>query len=246
MRLSAIEEAYGDAVRVHWRAFPLLPDAQPGRRASARTQEGRRRAGADEPRASFAPAVPGAELPASSMPALTAAKCARAQGRTAFREFHRRLFVAHFQDNLDIARPEVLWQLGQDAGLDMRRFREDYGSGPAYQAALADYAEGAAWFGVSALPTAIFNEKVSLVGAVSEERYRLLVDWILAGEPGGLIPLEPGPSEQAPGLSAVETSEPSPASGAGGTSKASPGSSVVETSERAPGSSAVERKEIER
>jgi len=222
VRLSAIEEAYGSRVRVHWRAFPLVPDEQRGRCCTARTQEGRRRAGADEPRASFAPPVLGAELPASSMPALTAAKCAEAQGAAAFREFHRRLFVAHFQDNLDIARPEVLWRLAQDAGLDMRRFRGDYGSGPAYQAALADYAEGAAWFGVSALPTAIFNEKVSLVGAVSEERYRLLLDWILAGEPGGLIPLERGPSEQAPGLS------------------------VVEKSEQASGLSVVERKETER
>jgi hypothetical protein len=31
------------------------------------------------------------------------------------------------------------------------------------------------------------------VGAVPEERYRVLLDWILAGEPGGLIPLAPDP-----------------------------------------------------
>ena len=47
-----------------------------------------------------------------------------------------------------------------------------------------------AWFGISALPTTVFSEKVSLVGAVPEEHYRLLLDWILAGEPGGLIPLD--------------------------------------------------------
>ena len=47
-----------------------------------------------------------------------------------------------------------------------------------------------AWFGVSAVPTVIFNEKVSLVGAVPEERYRSVLDWILAGEPGGLVPLD--------------------------------------------------------
>jgi predicted DsbA family dithiol-disulfide isomerase len=234
VRLSAIEETYGSRVRVHWRAFPLIPGEQRDRRCTARTQEGRRRAGADEPRASFAPPVLGAELPASSMPALTAAKCAQAQGAAAFREFHRRLFAGHFEDNLDVARPDVLWRLAADAGLDMDRFRGDYGSGPAYQAALADYAEGAAWFGVSALPTAVFNEKVSLVGAVSEERYRLLLDWFLAGEPGGLIPLDRGPAEQAPGLSAVETSEHVPES------------SAAERSGRAPGSRLAERKETER
>ena len=37
------------------------------------------------------------------------------------------------------------------------------------------------------MPTVIFNEKVSPVGAVPEEHYRLLLDWMLAGEPGGLL-----------------------------------------------------------
>jgi predicted DsbA family dithiol-disulfide isomerase len=72
----------------------------------------------------------------------------------------------------------------------MPRFEQDYAAGEAYQAALTDYAEGMAWFGVSAVPTVIFNEKVSLVGAVPGERYRAVLDWILAGEPGGLLPLE--------------------------------------------------------
>jgi len=40
------------------------------------------------------------------------------------------------------------------------------------------------------VPTVIFNEKVSLVGAVPEERYRLMLDRLLAGEPGGRLPLE--------------------------------------------------------
>ena len=40
---------------------------------------------------------------------------------------------------------------------------------------LRDCAEGAAWFGVSGLPTVILDEKVSLVGAVPAERYRLLI-----------------------------------------------------------------------
>jgi hypothetical protein len=35
----------------------------------------------------------------------------------------------------------------------------------------------------------ILDEKLSLVGAVPVDRHRLLIDWILAGEPGGVIPL---------------------------------------------------------
>ncbi len=153
------------------------------------------RVGAEEPRARFVPPDLDTALPSSSVPALTAAKCAARQGDTCFDRFHQQLFVAHFRDNLDISRQDVLWSLARESGLDMERFRNDYADGETYQAVLHDCAEGAAWFGVSALPTAIFNEKLSLVGAVPVERYRLMLDWILAGEPGGVIPLGPSGSE---------------------------------------------------
>jgi predicted DsbA family dithiol-disulfide isomerase len=189
VRLTAVQRAYGDRIRVHWRAFPLIPGEQPGRLTTERTQQGRRRVAAEEPLARFSPPAVGTPLPASSLPALTAAKCAERQGSAVFERLHENLFAAHFGDNLDIGRADVLWRLAEDAGLDMARFERDYAAGEAYQSAVADYAEGAAWFGVSAVPTAIFNEKVSLVGAVPVERYRAIVDWILDGEPGGLVPL---------------------------------------------------------
>jgi predicted DsbA family dithiol-disulfide isomerase len=202
VRLGGIQQAYGDRIDIHWRTFPLIPDEKPGRLATAKTQEGRARVGAEEPRASFVPPPLDAALPSSSVPALTAAKCAERQGPASFDRFHSRLFVAHFRDNLDISRQDVLWSVARGAGLDLSRFERDYAGGEAYQAVLHDYAEGAAWFGVSALPTVIFNEKVSLVGAVPEDRYRAMLDWILAGEPGGLIPL--GAAEATPpGQSAV-------------------------------------------
>ena len=85
----------------------------------------------------------------------------------------------------------------------MARFEADY-AGEAYESVLSDCAEGAAWFGVSGLPTVILNEKLSLVGAVPIERYRLLIDWILAGEPGGVIPL----AAETAGQSVVESAAP--------------------------------------
>ena len=203
MRLDDVRQAYGDRVRIHWRAFPLIPDEQPGRRATARTRESRQRAGADEPRARFVPPELETPLPSSSVPALVAAKCAERQGEASFERFHRRLFTAHFEDNLDIASPDVLLGAAETSGLDLARFRHDYGSGDAYQAVLHDCAEGAAWFGVSALPTVVLDEKLSLVGAVPTERYRMLIDWILAGEPGGVIPLAPETVAAEPGRSGV-------------------------------------------
>jgi predicted DsbA family dithiol-disulfide isomerase len=146
--------------------------------------------GAEEPKALFVPPDLDAPLPSSSIPALTAAKCAERQGAAAFERFHERLFTAHFRDNLDIGRPDVLLSLARETALDLARFQADY-AGEAYETVLHDCAEGAAWFGVSGLPTVILNEKLSLVGAVPIERYRLLIDWVLAGEPGGVIPLTP-------------------------------------------------------
>jgi predicted DsbA family dithiol-disulfide isomerase len=204
VRLHDIQHTYGDQVQSHWRAYPLLAENRPGRRSTQQTRDSRQRAGAEEPRAQFVLPELESELPASSIPAFTAVKCAECQGAAAFNTLHQGLFVAHFRDNLDISRPDVLWRLARESGLDMTRFQYDYASGEAYQAVLHDYAEAVAWFGVSALPTVIFNEKVSLVGAVPVEQYRLLLDWLLAGEPGGLIPLDfSAPATGAAGQSTV-------------------------------------------
>lgn len=204
MRLSAIEEAYAGRVRVHWRAFPLMPAEQPGRRTSEKTRAGRERVGAEEPRARFVSPALDVALPASSVPALTAAKCAERQGPERFARFHHGLFAAHFGDNADIGRHDVLVELARTCGLDVDRFRADYAGGDAYESVLHDFAEGAGWFGVSALPTVVFDEKLSLVGAVPEARYRETIEWILAGEPGGVIALPAGPVDApAPGQSAV-------------------------------------------
>ena len=207
MRLCDIQQAYGDRVRVHWRTFPLIPGEQPDRHVTQKTRDGRQRVGAEEPRACFVPPEIDAPLPSSSIPALTAAKCAERQGEGAFARFHERLFAAHFRDNLDIGRPDVLRTLARESALDLARFETDY-AGEAYEAVLRDCAEGAAWFGVSGLPTVILNEKLSLVGAVPAERYHLLIDWILAGEPGGVIPLTADTASAAAGQSRVEAQAP--------------------------------------
>jgi len=204
VRLDEIQRTYGDRVRVHWRAFPLIPGRQPGRRCTEKTREGRLRAAAEEPRAAFVAPALDSELPSSSVPALTAAKSAERQGDEAFARFHTRLLAAHFRDNVDISRPDVLRGLAVECGLDVARYDADYAGGEAYEAVLHDCAEGAGWFGVSALPTVVFAEKLSLVGAVPVERYRDMIDWILAGQPGGVIPLgSAAPERVAPGQSKV-------------------------------------------
>jgi predicted DsbA family dithiol-disulfide isomerase len=206
VRLRDVQQVYGDRVRLHWRAFPLIPGEQSDRRVTQKTREGWQRIGAEEPRACFAPPEIDAPLPSSSIPALTAAKCAELQGDAAFERFHARLFTALFRDHLDIGRPDVLRALAREAALDLTRFEADC-AGEAYEAVLRDCAEGAAWFGVSGLPTVILNEKLSIVGAVPADRYRLLIDWILAGEPGGVIPLAADAGRTPVGQSVVGAPE---------------------------------------
>lgn len=206
VRLRDIQQAYGDRVQVHWRTFPLIPAEQPDRRVTEKTREGWQRIGAEEPRACFGLPAIDTPLPSSSIPALTAAKCAERQGDVLFERLHERLFTALFRDHLDIGRPGVLRDLARETGLDVARFEADY-AGEAYEAVLRDCAEGAAWFGVSGLPTVILDEKLSLVGAVPTERYRLLIDWLLAGEPGGVIPLTPEATREAAGQSTLAARE---------------------------------------
>jgi predicted DsbA family dithiol-disulfide isomerase len=204
VRLGDVQQAYGERVRLVWRTFPLMPEQRPPRRSTRQTQDSRQRVAAEEPRAQFVPPDLDSALPTCSIPALMLAKCAEKQGDGAFLTVHQRLFTAHFRDNLDISQSSVLWHIARESGLDMARCQQDYASHDTYQAVLHDYAEGMAWFGVSAVPTVIFDEKVSLVGAVPTERYRLLVEWLLAGAPGGVIPLDFGtPADGTAGRSVI-------------------------------------------
>ncbi len=202
VRLRDIQERYGDQVSLHWRTFPLVPGVQPDRRVTQKTRDGWLRIAAEEPRARFAPPTLAAPLPSSSLPALTAAKCAERQGADTFARLHDRLFTAFFRDHLDIGRPDVLRALARESALDLARFEAD--AAEAHEAVLRDCAEGVAWFGVSGLPTVILDEKLSIVGAVPVERYRELIDWMLAGEPGGVIPLATAETGATAGLSPVE------------------------------------------
>ena len=209
MRLGEVGERYGERVRIHWRAFPLVPDHRPGRRTTERTQESRRRARLEEPRALHVPPPIDSPLPASSIPALTAVKCAERQGEQAFARLHARLFLAHFRDNLDISRQDVLWRLAEESALDLSDFERDYRAGQAYEAVLRDYADGAAWFGVSAIPAVVFGEKVSLVGAVPVDRYAALIEWIAAGAPGGVVPLDSATPHSSFSIATTSTHLPS-------------------------------------
>ncbi|MBI3327764.1 MAG: DsbA family protein [Nitrospinae bacterium] len=177
MRLQGLQARYGARIRLHWRGFPLLPGKRPGRVADAHTLESRQQAAAQEPCTRFVLPAMGIPLPTSSLPALIAAKGAAQQGIETFEAFHTRLFAAHFHEHADISQPETLLRLAGEVGLDVQRLAQDCGGDRLRQAVLEDWAEAVAWFGVSALPTVIFDEKIALVGVRTVEEYAAMLGW---------------------------------------------------------------------
>jgi len=177
VRLQHLQARYGDRIRPHWRGVPLLPGERPGRVADAHTLESRQQAAAQEPCARFVLPALGAPLPASSLPALIAAKGAAQQGLETFEAFHTRLFAAHFHEHADISQPDTLLRLAGEVGVDVQRLAQDCAGDRLRQAVLEDWAEAVAWFGVSALPTVIFEEKIALVGVRTIEEYAAMLGW---------------------------------------------------------------------
>jgi predicted DsbA family dithiol-disulfide isomerase len=82
-----------------------------------------------------------------------------------------RLFDAHFGDQADISQPETLFRLARDAGLDVDRLAHACMGETLRRTVLEDWAEAIAWFGVSSLPTVIFDERLAHVGVRTLEEY---------------------------------------------------------------------------
>ncbi|MBI4769165.1 MAG: DsbA family protein, partial [Chloroflexi bacterium] len=116
-----------------------------------------------------------------SMPALRGVKAAEFQGgMTAHARMYDRLQRAHLVECRNVADPQTIRECAEEIGLDMERFRADHGSEASAAAVMADR-EVAHALGISGTPTAVFNDKWALSGAVPVEAYRRVIDNLLAG-----------------------------------------------------------------
>ena len=111
------------------------------------------------------------DYPNWSLPALEAAKCAALQGDAAFDDMHFRLFRAFFEHGVNIAKPDEIMQLAQQAPLDYDRFVDDFTSGRTRRAILEEYETALNDYWVHAIPTVVFNDSERIVGAVPTEAY---------------------------------------------------------------------------
>jgi predicted DsbA family dithiol-disulfide isomerase len=165
----------GPALAVEPRTFMLRP--RPAAAVPFRgtyREEGWRRCGqmstADGIR--FTP-WPHASLPAWSLPAHEAAKCAARQGEETFSRVHLRLYEAFFTESRDIADRDALTRIVSEVeGVDVARFQVDFAAGAGREIAVAEH-EAAVGAGVQAIPAVIVEATGHrLVGLAETATYR--------------------------------------------------------------------------
>jgi len=115
------------------------------------------------------------------MPGLLACKAAEFQGgQEAHWGMFDRVQRAHIVECRNIADPQVLRDCARGVGLDVTRWERDWRGEAVAQAVKADLEE-AERRGIHAVPTVVFDDRSRLQGAVSEERYRSMIEALLAG-----------------------------------------------------------------
>ena len=183
VRLLRIKEEYGDKVVIKWKSYPLRPVAEPGKKVSSLpllSRTSRMRAAAEEESIPYKDWPEDGEIPAWSIPALEAAKCAELQGEELFNRYHFALLKAYYADNIDISEREALVTIAREVGLDMDRFLADLDSGAQRETVMAEYEEARRDQQFSGIPTAFFDSRVFFTGGVPVEMYRRAIDKILA------------------------------------------------------------------
>ena len=208
MRLHRVAKEYDGRVAFRTRPFPLeLSHGEAAPRDIL--QQEWWLAAIQEPGAVFAP-YRGDDWPTTTLPAFEAAWCAAQQGPVAAAEYDLRVRRAFFAEGRNIGRPEVLFDLAREAGLEFTRFRVQWESGAARAAVLAEAALGRERYGVRGTPTLTLADGVHLklpiafprlenrrvvgisklpcAGAECDEAFRALFERALVGQrppPGG-------------------------------------------------------------
>ena len=180
VRLQCLEEEYGNKISISWRSYPLVVREMPNRFISSHSVESRCRAALEEDKISFSSWNPDEPYPASSMPALRAAKCAQLQGGEAFRRFHIALFRAFFEEGMNIGEREVLISLAKKARLDVEKFNSDFSSRSLEEEVLAEYEDGRAKYEGWGIPIVVVGRRYPIAGAVPITLYRRAIDLCLA------------------------------------------------------------------
>src|SRR5829696_2147790 len=147
---------YEGRVRVRMRSFPL--EAVGGEAAPRDILEQEWwLAAIQEPAADFAP-YEGDDWPTTTLPAFEASWCAFRQGEEAGHGYDLRVRRAFFAESRNIGRREVLLEIAEEAGLDMRRFERDFSGEEARRAVLEECRIGRERYRVRGTPTVMLPD----------------------------------------------------------------------------------------
>jgi predicted DsbA family dithiol-disulfide isomerase len=168
-----LQERLGEQLHIERRAFPLRPAPQASTpfRGTRREMTWQRIAAMVKPDGINWQMWQRDDYPHWSLPALEAAKCAALQSTEAGDDMHFRLFRGFFEQGINIAKPEEVLELARQAPLDFDRFVADFETGITRRAILDEYEAAVNTYMVYAIPTVIFNEEDSIVGAVPSAEY---------------------------------------------------------------------------
>jgi predicted DsbA family dithiol-disulfide isomerase len=159
-------------LKVDWKAFELRPKGAPPVPAEYREkifagwprvqQLARERFGVEMKRAAF-------KGPGATFLAHVGAKYAIEHGQG--EGYHHAVFVAHWQDERDIASADVLAEIARGLGLDEAGFRAALAD-PGYRAQVEEEKEWAARHGLNGVPAFIFGNRYLVSGAQPAEVLR--------------------------------------------------------------------------
>lgn len=118
--------------------------------------------------------------PNSSLPAHVAFKVLAERWPDRAAAYHHRLLEAYFAENRNIADADVLLELGEEVGVDSEEFRSAAAERAEVMTALViSEHNGAIERGVTAVPTAVFDDVFPVPGAQPVETYERVVEAIL-------------------------------------------------------------------
>lgn len=184
--LDRLQEAFGPALQIDWRAFELRPEPVPTLDPAG-----------DYLKTTWARSVyPMAErrglilhLPPvqpRSRKAFEAAAHARAEGK--FGPMHRAIFRAFFEEGRDIGQMEILLEIAASVGIKEEPLRRALETSRYTEPVLEDERLAQA-LGISAVPTmllrrkdAALSEATAVRGALSYEQVHAVVESLLRGE----------------------------------------------------------------
>ncbi len=186
-RLAVLREEYGDALDFSYRAFPIRPqDALPTAREARLLARHWRRVAKEPEGAGIVPDLWSSnDPPRSTLPPLIALEAARVQGASRRDALLGALREAAFKRGINVARRDVLIELGERVGLEMGRFLAALGA-PATEEAVRSEHQEARSRGVRGVPALVLGGEWLVSGARPLSEYRELLATYLTRRHGSV------------------------------------------------------------